>query len=132
MKYTNLYSRESANLVEKAMDHGVMDNKYSSGMKIMTSRCANVDNEDVYIAALEAKSRTELFEELESLNSPLPEECERENLHPKNIRVTTNESLPTGINQATLHDICRELQLDIRPYATSLQRNSLVTNDFIR
>jgi hypothetical protein len=77
IKYDNYYSDESAQATEASLDHAV-DGQYPKGAKILKSRCADVDKEEVYISPLTTHlSSTEMFRLREGRRVPDPEAAEQ-------------------------------------------------------
>lgn len=68
INYDQLYSKESAALITQQLTgrnkEEEIDVKFRRGVKIMNSRCPDVDKEEVYVAALTAESRDEAFRHL--------------------------------------------------------------------
>jgi len=84
----------------------------------MDSRCADVDKEDIYIAALSHKSRTETFRELDFRHHQQDVESRRNSLEtrpdepPKTVRQEPFEEVRRN---AAAH-FSRELQVDVSAY----------------
>jgi len=70
MNYDQLYSAESAALITKQLqtlhtkDDDLDNNKFHRGVKICTSRCPDIDKEEVFVSALTSESRDEAFRHL--------------------------------------------------------------------
>ena len=80
----------------------------------MTSRCPDVDKEEVYISALTSKSRTEMFRELEALHHEQEsrEQESNEHYHLNRLRLdeVVNGDLTCDINNTFVHGQCSGYQ----------------------